>query len=385
MINKATRSWTEQITVVSAEPPRLFSFRRCHLEGKADDSADSLLVTFEITPSGTGTRRAGQGTMVSVLHLRAIVPAGRTDAVCAVLAGNPGVTNIVVIPGAGRRPEGDLIFGDMAREAANEVIDALRDLAIDHVGSIAIENVDVSISDVAVTAAEKAPGHGDDAVVWEELDKRTEDDTRLTWSFLAFLALATQLAGIAALIDSPILVVGAMVVGPEFGPIAAICYGLVFSDPRRIVAAVRTLTIAFLVAIAVTYVCALVSRWIGVIELDKLPDERPLTAFIYSPDRWSFIVALLAGAAGVLSLTAGKSSALVGVFISVTTVPAAGNLAVALALAHTSQIEGSLLQLAVNLAGMIIAGALTLVVQRGVWALIRERQKRRLGRTSRGV
>src|SRR3977135_1828087 len=44
------------ITVVNAEPPRLFSFRWCYPEGKVDDSANSLLATFELTPSGTGTR-----------------------------------------------------------------------------------------------------------------------------------------------------------------------------------------------------------------------------------------------------------------------------------------------------------------------------------------
>jgi uncharacterized protein YndB with AHSA1/START domain len=44
------------ITVVSAEPPRLFSFRWCYPEGQSAEAADSLLVTFELTPSGTGTR-----------------------------------------------------------------------------------------------------------------------------------------------------------------------------------------------------------------------------------------------------------------------------------------------------------------------------------------
>jgi uncharacterized protein YndB with AHSA1/START domain len=44
------------ITVVTADPPRLFSFRWCYPEGAGPDSADSLLVSFELTPSGRGTR-----------------------------------------------------------------------------------------------------------------------------------------------------------------------------------------------------------------------------------------------------------------------------------------------------------------------------------------
>lgn len=312
-----------------------------------------------------------------MLHLRAIVPADRTDKVCAALADCAGATNVVVLEGAARSPVGDLVTADIARESANEVLDALRALGVDRDGSIALDKVDLTLSERAELAKERAPGHGDDAVVWEELDRQVSEGTALTWSFVAFLALATQLAGIAALIDSPVLVVGAMVLGPEFGAVAAICYGLVRLQPGHIVEAVRALLAGFAVAILITYVCALVSRWIGVIELDRLPDDRPLTAFIYSPDRWSFIVALLAGGAGVLSLTAGKSSALVGVFISVTTVPAAGNLAVAMALKHGSEITGSLLQLAINFAGMIIAGTLTLIVQRVLWSMVLRRRGRR--------
>ncbi|RFS86206.1 DUF389 domain-containing protein [Actinomadura spongiicola] len=315
-----------------------------------------------------------------MLHLRAIVPADRTDAVCQALADCPGATNIVVIDDAARSPRGDLVTSDVARESANEVVNALRGLGVDQDGSIALDKVDLTLSEHAEVAEERAPGHGDDAVVWDELDRQVTEAAELTWSFVAFLALATQLAGIAALIDSPVLVVGAMVLGPEFGAVAAICYGLVRKQPGRIVRAVRALVIGFAVAIVITYVCALVSRWIGVIELHRLPDQRPLTAFIYSPDRWSFIVAVLAGAAGVLSLTAGKSSTLVGVFISVTTVPAAGNLAVALALRHGSEISGSLLQLGVNFAGMIIAGTVTLLVQRVVWAAVLRGRNRRLAR-----
>ncbi|WP_067454813.1 DUF389 domain-containing protein [Actinomadura macra] len=315
-----------------------------------------------------------------MLHLRVIVPADRTEAVCTMLTASHGATNLVVIPDAARSPRGDLVTSDIAREAANEVLADLRALGLERDGSIAIEKIDLSLSDAAEIAEERAPGHGDDAVVWAELDRQVSEGTALTWTFVTFLVLSTQLAAIAALIDSPVLLVGAMVLGPEFAAIAAICYGLTRRQPWRIAQATRTLVIGFLIAIAITYVCALVSHWIGVIEMSRLPDERPLTAFIYTPDRWSFIVALLAGGAGVLSLTAGKSSALVGVFISVTTLPAAGNLAVALALRHVSEINGSLLQLAVNFAGMIIAGTATLLVQRAMWGVVMGRK----GRTASG-
>ena len=66
----------------------------------------------------------------------------------------------------------------------------------------------------------------------------------------------------------------------------------------------------------------------------------------------------------MVSLTSARSAALVGVFISVTTVPAAGNLALAVALWVPQEMAGSAAQLAVNLGGMTAAGIAVLSVQR---------------------
>jgi uncharacterized membrane protein len=79
------------------------------------------------------------------------------------------------------------------------------------------------------------------------------------------------------------------------------------------------------------------------------------------------VVAALAGIAGVLSLTASKSGALVGVFISVTTVPAAGAIGVALALGRGEDVSRGAIQLGVNLGAILIAAILTLTVQRAIW------------------
>ncbi len=83
----------------------------------------------------------------------------------------------------------------------------------------------------------------------------------------------------------------------------------------------------------------------GWIDTASLDGDRPATGFITEPDKWSFIVAFVAGIAGVLALTSSKSGGLVGVFISVTTVPAAGDLALAIALGNGGEIGRSLTQL----------------------------------------
>ncbi|MEO3808914.1 DUF389 domain-containing protein [Sphaerisporangium sp. B11E5] len=302
-----------------------------------------------------------------MLHLRVISPHARTSEVLRMLTEAAGVTNVIELPGAGRRPEGDLVMFEVTREGANAVIEHLKELGIAEEGSIAAERVDLSLSRVADEAEAQVPGAPGDAVVWDELAEQVSDDCRVTWAYLAFLTIATMIAAIGVVLPSLILIVGAMVLGPEFGAVAAVSFGLLRRDGGLIVSALRTLLIGFLLAIAVTTAFALLLHGIGWIGPQTLNGHDEVE-FIVKPDQWSFIVALLAGAAGVLSVTAGKSSALVGVFISVTTVPAAGFAAVAAATGRWDDVGGSAAQLIVNIAGMVIAGTVTLLVQRVFWS-----------------
>src|SRR3569833_86701 len=128
-----------------------------------------------------------------------------------------------------------------------------------------------------------------------------------------------------------------------------------------------TLGVGFAVAIALAALAALVGRGLGWFGPEALTGDRPQTGFITAPDHWSLVVAVLAGLAGVLSLTSAKSGALVGVFISVTTVPAAGTMALGLALGSRSAFVEAAVQLGINLAGMLVAAVATLVLQRTLW------------------
>jgi hypothetical protein len=65
----------------------------------------------------------------------------------------------------------------------------------------------------------------------------------------------------------------------------------------------------------------------------------------------------------MLSLTEARGGALVGVLVSVTTIPAAANLGVATAYGEWSEVGGAALQLTINVTGLAVAGAVTLAVQ----------------------
>lgn len=300
-------------------------------------------------------------------HLRITSPAHLTDAVLEAFAGDPAVSQLAVLRGASLEPAGDIVLADVAREATNELIDHLDALGVPEHGTIHIEPVTAWVSRAGFDAERHTPGSSADAVVWADVTQRAYEEAELNWTYLAFMTLATLLASIAIIVDSQVLVIGAMVLGPEFVPIAALGLALVRRRSTLFGLAARTLIIGFAVAITATTLAAFAARALGWVVADDVTGERPGTAFIYSPDKWSFIVALIAAAAGVLSLTSAKVGGLSGVFISVTTVPAAGNVALGLAFAAWDEVSGSAIQLALNISGMVVAGWATLALQHVIW------------------
>nr|WP_222132044.1 DUF389 domain-containing protein [Pseudonocardia sp. C8] len=295
--------------------------------------------------------------------MRVVCPPERTADVRDVLTGEPGAAHLVVQRGVAVQPAGDLVEAVVARECADDVLARLADLGVDHDGGITLEELDTVLSDRADAAEEAAPGDGTDAVVWDELINRTGTESRLSATFLAFLTIACLLGAIGAVTDSPVTVVGAMVLGPEFGPIAATAVGLVLRRGDLLRRGGLALAAGFPFAMLVTAGATLLFDLFGWLSASSLA-HLPQTDFIYEVGPFSLVVAVLAGAAGMLSLTSARSSALVGVFISVVTVPAAGFASAAAVEGRWYEAGMSALQLGVNLAGMTVAAALVLLLAR---------------------
>lgn len=318
--------------------------------------------------------------MAVLVHFRLTVPDDLSDRVRDLLVDGECITNVTVESGICVDPEGDLIECDVAREQAGMILHQLNELGLDERGGIVITTPLSTPFAEASRLEALAPGHPDDAVIWESVEAKADDGAQPTVSYVVFLVLAVILAAIAVVTDSAILVVGAMVVGPEFSAVAAVSVGIVFARWGLVGRSLQLLVYSFAFAVAVVAVLAWLVSLTGALDAEMLTKPRPNTGFIWHPDMWSFVVALVAGAAGVLALAIEKTATMVGVFISVTTVPAAGNLALGLGLWQTSEILGSLEQLGLNIAGMVVAGALVLAVMRTSWTWVTTQSERLFGR-----
>src|SRR5215469_8913053 len=189
-------------------------------------------------------------------------PAALTGRLADLLTAAPGVQNLVVQPGAATRPDGDAVQFDVRDEAANPVFRDLRGLGLDRAGAICVEQVDATLADHAPTA-----GHGalvrERAPVWEMVDATIRGGAAYSPSFYILLVSAGLIGAVGILTNSQILIVGAMVVGPEYSAIIAVALGISNRDRGPMWDGLLALLWGFLAAIVITLLFAFAVRRAG--------------------------------------------------------------------------------------------------------------------------
>lgn len=302
-----------------------------------------------------------------MLHIRIASPPDLTGQLVEALSADPGVVNLVVLEGAARRPDGDAVQFDLQTGSANLVFHRLRELSLDGRGPILVQTVDAVITGPVRESPRRRPHHGEVVPVWEMVEARIRAGGVYPPSFHVLLVIAGLIACVGILTNSQILVVGAMVVGPEYSAIIAVALGV---DQRRLLPVrqgMSALLGGFTAAVAAAAVFGLAIRWSGNTPKAFLLGVRPVADLIDQPNLFSVVVAVLAAIVGVVSLTEARANALIGVFISVTTIPAAAALGLSVAYTDWSRARGSLLQLLLNVVLLILVGAAALRVQRLIW------------------
>ncbi len=311
-----------------------------------------------------------------MIHVRIVSSPELLDSVLLRIEGDPSIVNVVVLEGAGRRPPGHLVLLDVTEESANELVESLRQLGVDKSGSVSLQRVHLTVSAAAERAEQRAPGHPEEAVIWDEVLARAETDATLTVSLVLFMVIAALIAAVGIVTDSPILIVGAMVVSPDYNPLSAATVGLVVGRRSLAVRGLTTLVTGFAAGVVATIVFTFIVEALDTVPSTFVFNERSLTAFISRPNLFSAVVALVAGVAGALSLTEARAGALVGVFISVTTIPAVAAMGVHMAAGNWPRAWGATLQLVINVVCLIVAGWATMRIQRRTLARLQSRARR---------
>ena len=300
-------------------------------------------------------------------HVRLVSPPDQTEGLVRVLAADVGVSNLVVLPGTARRPDGDAVQFDVRSRSANSVFRHLEAFQADHSGAVGIKQVDATLGEETAPASKYFFVQRDVVPVWEIVEAKIRSDAVYAPSFYTLLAIAGLIGAVGILTNSQILIVGAMVVGPEYNAIMGVALGLDKRSTRPVLRGTVALLVGFSAAIVITLLFGLLIRWSGHTPKLYSVGVRPVSDLIDSPNLFSLVVAVLAGIVGVVSLTEARAGALIGVFISVTTIPAAADIALSLAYSSWGEARGSAFQLLLNVIVLVVVGALMLRLQRIIW------------------
>ncbi len=301
---------------------------------------------------------------MSLLHVRVLCPPELTGEVLEAFGTAGRAVHLTRQPGAATGAAPDLVSCDLVRQHADALLDRLRELGLAERGAVLVAPVDAVMSPWA-RSAERAAGYGAaDAVVWDDIVATASASARNSRAFLAFMTIAMMVAACGIELDNPILIVGSMVLGPDYAPLSALAVALPMRRWRLAGRALATLLAGFAVGIVLAAAFSLVMRQVGLFEPGTLERPHPNTGFIWQPDAFSFVVSWLGGAAMALSVTTAQITSLVGVVISVTTIPAAAAVAINIDDHWYAAGRGAAQQLVINLAGITLAGALVLLALR---------------------
>ncbi len=188
----------------------------------------------------------------------------------------------------------------------------------------------------------------------EELYQNIAAGSRLDSTFILLVVFSTIVATIGLLENNLAVLIGAMVIAPLLGPNIALAFGAALGDAPLIWSALRTNLTGIGVALSLSFL-------IGLFWPMQTISEELLARTDVGFD--GIAIALVSGAAAVLSLTTGLSSALVGVMVAVALLPPTATIGLVLATGHYQYVQGAVLLLAVNIVCVNLAAKLVFLMK----------------------
>ncbi|WP_227352755.1 TIGR00341 family protein [Haladaptatus salinisoli] len=248
------------------------------------------------------------------------IPTGERQTVVETLE-SIGIDYFLTDEAGGRKYTAIATF-PLPQNAVQSVIDELHDAGLSDDAHTVIIDAETDTSREFEQLSRRYDAEsGTDRIARDEILTRARELSPRLRTFVFMTVVSAVVATAGMLIDSPAVVVGSMVIAPLVGPALSAGVGTVLNDQGLFHRGVKLQLLGVLVAIVSSTVFAFVVR-----NLYLFPPNTDITSISQisgrlTPDFLSLIVALGAGAAGVVSLAAGVSVALVGVMIAAALIP----------------------------------------------------------------
>ncbi len=201
-----------------------------------------------------------------------------------------------------------------------------------------------------------------------ELYRRLQESTRAHLDFNVRMALSALIAALGLLLNSPAVIIGAMLVAPLMSAVLAIGLGVALGDARMVRRAAYRTAQGGLLAVFIS---------LGVAWLDPLAEITPEIAARARPTLLDLGVALASGVAGGYALSRKDvQEALPGVAIAVALVPPLSATGISLALGKWRVAAGAFLLYITNTVSIAGAGGLVFLLvgfRPYIWSRVRLR------------
>ena len=246
--------------------------------------------------------------------------------------------------------------------AVEPVLERLREAGLDEDAYTVVLEANTVISRRFEELEKEYAGEelSEDRIAQEELTAAAKDLAPSNRVFAIMTVISALIATAGLLLDSPAVVVGSMVIAPLIGPAMAASVGTVVDDDDLFRRGLYLQVGGMVLAIATAALFAAFVRYARLIpplsDVFQIAEIQQRVA----PDTLSLAVALGAGAAGVISLTTGVSTALVGVMIAVALLPPAATVGIGIAWGDPWTTLGSSVLLLVNVLSINLAALLVL-------------------------
>ena len=251
-----------------------------------------------------------------MLFLRVYASAALLGEVAQGLEDHGSARHVVVAPGV--RSGHALLTAELHPDSADPALEFLVSSGVEE-DAIALARLD--------EIAPVGSAHPATSLIWADVLGQARRNARPVALYLAFAIAAGVIAAFGVIEVNTILIVGAMAISPDMLPLSAACVGLVSRTGRLVRRALVTLFVGLGTSCVAATLVAVVLDLTDLMPADFVLNGSALGG-LTTVNAATVGVAFAAGVAGILALETRASSA-VGVAISVTTIPAAAYLGVA--------------------------------------------------------
>lgn len=234
--------------------------------------------------------------------------------------------------------------------AVDEVLEEIRDTGLDEQRYTVISDVESATTpNIERLEEQYQQKPGGSHISHTGLRTATQELRADSLTYIALVCLSAMVASAGLLLNSAVVIVGAMVISPFVGAILAASVGVVIDDREMVFDSLRYQAGGLVLAIASAIVIGFVFRWASLVSPGLVIGSIGQIKAFSTPAALTIALAFFAGAASALTLASDLGTALAGAAVAAAIVPAAAAAGIGIVWVQPALALGALVLLIANM------------------------------------